>query len=871
MRNPLGKRLPRELKKDFKKYAVLLILMIFMIGIASGIYVGNDSMMAAIDESYELYNIEDGHFELKEEATEDLLASMPDNINIYEQFYYDVVEDIDRDGNDDATVRLFRIRTDINRACVNEGRLPEAEGEIAIDRMHASNNDIRIGDMISCGGSDYEVVGLIALSDYSTLFKKNSDMMFNAVDFDVALVTDEDFDTVDGTLIYQYAYDFRTAPESEAQEKEWSDDLVERIAVIAATGGYTSDKDEAEELADNVDEWTAYLEDIEAQSDELEARGEELEGRQAALEEHYDLVMAGDPEWTAEAQSLQDDAEALQADIDALASEQDRIDSVIDSLEALEEYDDDTNELTDFVPEYANQAIHFAPEDMGSDKSMMSVLSYVFIGVLAFVFAITTSNTIVNEAAVIGTLRSTGYTRGELLRHYMMLPITVTLLSAVFGNILGYTCFKNVAVSMYYNSYSLMTYKTIWNADAFIETTVIPLILMTVVNFIVIYSKLRLSPLKFLRRDLSTSKRKKAMRLPSISFMGRFRLRILLNNLGGYIVLLFGIAFVMLLLAFAIGLPETLDHYKSQLSDNMISPYQYILKDYKDEDDQYITTSDDSAERFSMTNLVTIDGVYVGEDISVYGFIDDSTYVSLPSEMADDEVYISRPYADKFSLESGDIITLKERYTDKTYTFKITGIDEYNGALTVFMKNDSFNKTFGNDEDSYSGFLARNTIDDLDQDYVYTVVTREDVMSLATQLDHSMGSMADYLAGVCMIMAVLIMYLLTKIIIEKNAGSISMVKVLGYENREINSLYILLTSIVVVVFAFLTSYLSVAGLKLAFAVMMYSMSGWFDAYISPLGMAKGVAILLAAYAIVAFFDMIRIKRIPLTDALKNVE
>ena len=100
-----------------------------------------------------------------------------------------------------------------------------------------------------------------------------------------------------------------------------------------------------------------------------------------------------------------------------------------------------------------------------------------------------------------------------------------------------------------------------------------------------------------------------------------------------------------------------------------------------------------------------------------------------------------------------------------------------------------------------------------------------------------MGSMADYLAGVCMIMAVLIMYLLTKIIIEKNAGSISMVKVLGYENREINSLYILLTSIVVVVFAFLTSYLSVAGLKLAFAVMMYSMS--VRCLHKPLGYGKG--------------------------------
>ena len=871
MRNPLGKRLPRELRKDFKKYAVLFLLMVFMIGLVSGVYVGNDSMMAAIDESYEKYNIEDGHFELKEEATDDLLAAMPSNIMIYEQFYYDVPEDIDRDDVSDAQVRLFRIRKDINRACVNEGRLPERSGEIAIDRMHASNNDISIGDTIRAAGRDYEVVGLVALSDYSTLFRKNSDIMFNAVDFNVALVTDDDFDSVDGSLIYCYAYDFVTAPESEVQNKEWSDDLVERIAVVAATGGYTSDKDEAEELADNIDEWTSYLEGIEAQSDELEERGAELEERSAALEEHYDLVMAGDPEWTAEAASLQEDADALQADVDALTAQQDQIDEIVDNLEALEEYDDDTNELVDFVPEYANQAIHFAPDDMGSDKAMTAVLAYIFIAVLAFVFAITTSNTIVSEAAVIGTLRSTGYTRGELLRHYMMLPITVTVLAAICGNVLGYTWFKDVAVSMYYNSYSLMTYKTLWNGDAFVKTTVVPLLLMLIVNLIVIYSKLRLSPLKFLRKDLSTSKRKKAMRLPSISFMGRFRLRILLNNLGGYIVLFFGIAFVSFLLAFSIGLPETLDHYKSLLSENMISPYQYVLKDYKDEDDQLITTSSASAECFSMTSLQTTDGVRIGEDISIYGFVDNSRYISLPSDMAEGEVYISRPYADKFSLGVGDTIILKEKYTDKSYTFTITGIDEYGGALTVFMNNDNFNKIFGNDADAYSGFLSEATIDDIDTDQIYMVITREDVMSIATQLEHSMGGIMDYMAMVCLIMAILIMYLLTKLIIEKNAGSISMVKVLGYENMEINSLYILLTSIVVIICAVSTAFLSVAGLKLAFTVMMYSMTGWFEAYISPTGMVKAVVILLAAYAIVAFFDMIRIKRIPLTDALKNVE
>lgn len=35
---------------------------------------------------------------------------------------------------------------------------------------------------------------------------------------------------------------------------------------------------------------------------------------------------------------------------------------------------------------------------------------------------------------------------------------------------------------MYYGSYSLPTYVTVWNAEAFLETTVVPVILMMVVN-----------------------------------------------------------------------------------------------------------------------------------------------------------------------------------------------------------------------------------------------------------------------------------------------------------------------------------------------------------------------------------------------------
>ena len=82
-----------------------------------------------------------------------------------------------------------------------------------------------------------------------------------------------------------------------------------------------------------------------------------------------------------------------------------------DFLEVLVKY----GNVTGFIPAYSNQAITFTGEDMGGDKAMMEVLLYILIVIIAFVFAVTTNNTITKEASVIGTLRASGYSRRELL------------------------------------------------------------------------------------------------------------------------------------------------------------------------------------------------------------------------------------------------------------------------------------------------------------------------------------------------------------------------------------------------------------------------------------------------------------------------
>lgn len=550
--------------------------------------------------------------------------------------------------------------------------------------------------------------------------------------------------------------------------------------------------------------------------------------------------------------------------------------------------------LQDYVPRYLNQAINFTGDDMGSDRAMIIVFLYIIIVIMAFVFGITSSNTIMKESNVIGTLLASGYTRAELIRHYMSMPIIVTLIGAVMGNILGYTVLKDVCAGMYYGSYSLPTYTTIWNAEAFLLTTVIPIILMILVNFTILYRKLSLSPLKFLRRDLKKRRQKHTLYLsPKLAFFSRFRMRVIFQNISNYVLLFVGILFANLLLMFGLLFPAVLDHYQEVLSDNLLCNYQYILQiplEAMNEENKLssllsmmyfqsaVETDNEDAEKFSAYSLNTYDTGYKEEEILLYGLTDDSRYISIDfADTADSDdlyngVYISSAYADKYSLKKGDTIKLKEIYEDDTYQFTVDGIYNYEGGLTIFMPQKQLNDTFDLGSDYFSGYLSKTEITDIDQKYISSVIDLDSLSKISRQLTVSMGSMMSLVDGFAILMFVILIYLLSKIIIDKNAQAISMTKILGYTNWEISRLYILSTSIVVVLFLLISLPIeSIIMTGLFRAIMITSITGWIPLYMDPVIYVKMFVLGFGTYLIVALLEYRKIKKVPMDEALKNIE
>lgn len=171
MKNPLWKRIPKELISDIGKYLVIFLFMTASIGFISGFLVAANSMVHTYNNSFEDYNIENGHFELKAEITDELEKALTDKaVSVYDISYYDKTVTGIQDAEADSTLRIFKNRTEVNKICIMKGGLPAADDEIAIDRMYAENNNLEVGDKIHVDDMEYTISGYVALSDYSAMF-----------------------------------------------------------------------------------------------------------------------------------------------------------------------------------------------------------------------------------------------------------------------------------------------------------------------------------------------------------------------------------------------------------------------------------------------------------------------------------------------------------------------------------------------------------------------------------------------------------------------------------------------------------------------------------------------------------------------------
>lgn len=522
--------------------------------------------------------------------------------------------------------------------------------------------------------------------------------------------------------------------------------------------------------------------------------------------------------------------------------------------------------LTGFMMAQDNQSISFVSEDMGSDVPMMKIFLYIIQVIMAFVFTVIIISSIESDSSVIGCLLASGYKKGELVRHYLTLPVMVTLIGALMGNVLSYTAGIPLFKRIYYNAYSLPPMVVRFNPEAFLLTTFLPIVLVLLVNTIMLYRKLSLSPLKFLRRDLRRRKQKKAVQLPDISFLGRFRLRVILQNLGSYAILFFGMLFASFILLFGLSMRPTVEQYVKSIEKAAVSEYQYILKA------PYQGEIDEDAEGFTTHILETY---YKQADknleVTFYGVSDVTKYWGIHTKnIGEKDVIISDSLSKKLGVKKGEYLSFADSYNQKEYTLRVAGIKPYPGGFAAFMEFGAMNRMFDRDTQWINGYVSDKKLE-IPEKYVAAVITAEDMTKLGGQMTSSFRDMAAICLAASIVMHLVIMYILTKVIVDRNAQNISFMKVMGYQNKEIRKLYLTSTIIAVTACLLLSLPLIDIGLRGAFIFAFIRINGYLEAYLPLYLFAVVFAAGFVSYMIINLLHMHRINKIGLAEVLKNRE
>lgn len=521
--------------------------------------------------------------------------------------------------------------------------------------------------------------------------------------------------------------------------------------------------------------------------------------------------------------------------------------------------------VTNLLDREQNQTIGYLMTDMDGDASMYVALPYILVTIMALVFVVLTNATIESESSVIGTLRASGWRRAEVVRHYLFMPAAVGLAAVVVGNALGYTVVSRVAQDLYYGSYSLPPFRATFDAGAFALTSVLPYALLVGITLVGLERSLGATPLAFLRHEVARGRRRHHLRLPGrLGYATRFRLRLLARNVTTFLTLFVGVFAGSFLVLFSLALMPMFKDYADRVASSAPANHIYVLKAPVE------LASSAQAEKVCIASLQAQRRMGAGqEDVTVYGIGEGSRHWS-GIDVSGGRMLVGRGLLAKCGLALGDTITLHDRFADRDYSLRIAASTGDSANMSVYLSQADFCKVFGHPGGWFNAYASDAALD-IDPDSLSYQITPGDLRDLAEQMTDTFGDTVRLIVVAAALVFFVVMYLLTKTVIDHSARSISLLRVLGYRSREVRGLYLTSVTLGVVISLVASLPLAMWGVATMLQTMMLSYAGNFVVRYTPQVVLADLAIGFATYLVVALLHVRRIGRVPLSLALMAQE
>ena len=464
---------------------------------------------------------------------------------------------------------------------------------------------------------------------------------------------------------------------------------------------------------------------------------------------------------------------------------------------------------SDYLSSDTNNRIQ-TPEDqldaLESTAYMILPISIVFVVLL---IAAVLGRKVKNEMKMIGILNALGYRRRELATHYSLFGAIPGLLGGILGVLLGVFATDPIVDMMFESKMEPLPVKYGSSISTSVIAVALPTICYTLAVFCTALVTVRGNAIDMIK-GTGKKRKRRSMRLKGMkaSFRTKYRLRAVFGNFGRTIIVIIGLTVGGLLLSFCLACVDSLENYVDKSVDQLGDyEYEYFLNTVLLPEGSDIGAMQDSERQIRinkalegkeyakvLTAVFAVDGAT--DNITLMG-MDDNPYMVLKDEdgneieSKDGEFCISSMGAMVYDVEEGDSLTFMDITSLKKYTVKITKIFECGSQNLLVSTNKGVTELLGNIPEGSSNCIMSDKELELSDIDVLKMVSKQ---SIKDQLDENILQSMKGLLGVVYIFAgavlVMVVFLMVNILLSENIITVSMLKVLGYHNKEINKVII---------------------------------------------------------------------------------
>lgn len=504
------------------------------------------------------------------------------------------------------------------------------------------------------------------------------------------------------------------------------------------------------------------------------------------------------------------------------------------------------------------------PVNEGEAVTNMAMLfaPAMFIIVIALIVMVL-GRRIKNEQYLLGTFLALGFSKKQIIRHYMRFG----LLPGIAGSVLGVLCAipftKFLSYFFIEFDYEKLTYTNSYDVVAIVIAMVIPSVLYCLAIAWQAVGLLKKSPVELIRNTGKDSRTIGVMKNSPVKTATKLRVRSVIGHPGRSMVTVIGVCIAAFCILTGLIMKDSLD----DLMDNGLTSsvkYEYLYRL------NYLGEGEPEQGEALFQNYYEVEGSTV--QLSAQGIDENSDYFPDKTEdgksLAMDKYYLTSAAAETYGVKAGDEFSFYNIADLKEHKVTISGVVTDNTHCYLYSARDNITELAGVGKDTYNCIVSDKKLE-LPKDEIAS----ETIMTVAADTMNDLMGPMDAIIIILeifgIVLGVFILYLIINMIAAENRTGISVMKVLGLSKREIAGRVLNVNHVLVCIGFVLSIPLAYGFVKIGYADTIENYGMLLAPVITVKSLIIGFLLAWITYEISLFLQRRKISGIDMVEALKE--